>query len=392
MSLHHRRARAAIGAALGVALLAGTAACSTEADSAATDAGSTDSGESAGSAGSEESQTPSDAAGDEPSSSPEAEAGAAWLAGQLDQGLLSYTSQYGPFTDVGMSIDAALALSRVGGHDQEVDRIAAAVAKQLPTYTSYPVGKETHVLAGSLAKAMVLAEETGQDPGDFGGTDLQADLEERVLETGRISDAYDPKNKQDADYANVIGQVFAARALSGADSERADAVVDHLLEQQCEEGWFRQTFTADPQAEDQTCDGDPKASADPDVTALAAIHLTEVAAGDDEVATALDDALGWLADQQADDGSVSGAAPAVANTNTTGLAGWAFTEHDRDQEAAAAATWVGEHQLADGPDAGAVAFDEKALAAAPKGRIKEKQLSQWLLATAQALPALLRLG
>ena len=389
MSLHHRRTRSTIGAALAAALLAGTAACSTEAESRATDA------ETTGSAASEESSGPSDAGSSPstPSSSPEAEAGADWLAGQLEKGLLSYTSQFGPFTDVGMSIDAALALSRVGGHEEEVERIAAAVADQLPTYTSYPVGKETHVLAGSLAKAMVLAEEAGQDATDFGGTDLQADLEERVLESGRISDAYDPGNAQDADYANVIGQVLAARALSAAGSDRSGAVVDFLLEQQCEEGWFRQTFTPDAKAADQSCDGDPKAAADPDVTALAAIHLTELAREDDEVATAVDDALAWLADQQAGDGSVSGTQPAVANANTTGLAGWAFLEHDRAEQADAAATWVAEHQLpADHPDAGAVAFDDKALAAAQKGAIGEKQRSQWLLATVQALPALLRLG
>lgn len=393
MSLHHRRTRTTLGAALAAALLVGTAACSTEADSRAEDsgaAGSAESGEPAesGEAGSSDAQSP---AAEESGTSPEAEAGATWLAAQLDEGLLSYTSQFGPFTDVGMSIDAALALSRVGGHEAEVERIAAAVEEQLPTYTSYPVGKETHVLAGSLAKAMVLADEAGRDPSDFGGTDLQADLEERVLGSGRISDAYDAGNAQDADYANVIGQVFAARALSAAGSGKADEVVDFLLEQQCDAGWFRQTFTADPEAADQGCDGDPEAAADPDVTALAAIHLAEAAAEDDEVATAVDDALAWLAGQQAGDGSVSGASPAVANANTTGLAGWAFGQHGRAEEADAAAGWVAEHQLTDGPDAGAVAFDDKALAAGERG-IKEKQRSQWLLATAQALPALLRAG
>ena len=98
----------------------------------------------------------------------QATSAADWLAGQLDGGLLSYTSEYGPFTDLGMSIDAAVSLAQVGGHDEDVAAIATGVEKGLDSYVEFPSGKGTHVSAGAVAKAAVLAEVAGQEPSDGG--------------------------------------------------------------------------------------------------------------------------------------------------------------------------------------------------------------------------------
>jgi hypothetical protein len=318
----------------------------------------------------------------------QATAAADWLAGELEGGLLSYKSQYGPFTDHGMSIDAAIALERVGGQEKAVASISDAVAGSLGSYTEFPSGKGTHVSAGATAKALVLAQVAGADPTDFGGTDLVADLEGLVGDTGRIADSFPAKSKQDADYSNVIGQVYAARALAEAGSPEADATLDHLLDQQCEDGWFRLDLAPagaeGDQDDDQGCDDDPKAQPDVDTTALAAVHLAAVAEEDDDAAEAVDEALAWLVDQQGEDGAiVSG--PAEANANTTGLAGWAFGEAGDEEAAGAAARWLAGVQA----DNGAVAFDAASLERAPDGDVPASARSQWLLATAQATPALL---
>ena len=333
-----------------------------------------------GAATSSTSDTPSAESG-----SQEATAAADWLAGELEGGLLSYRSEYGPFTDHGMSIDAALALSRVGGHDDAVGSIADAVAGALGSYTEFPSGKGTHVSAGATAKALVLAEAAERDPSDFGGQDLVGTLEGLVTESGRIADSFPEDNRQDADYANVIGQVYAARGLAATGSPEAGAVVGFLLDQQCEAGWFRLSFTADPAAPGQACDDDPKAQPDPDTTALAVVQLSGLAEDDADVASAVDDAVAWLVGQQADDGSLVGSQPATANANTTGLAGWAFGEAGETDAAASAASWVAGVQA----DSGAIAFDQASLDKAAAGRIPPTSRSQWLLATAQAVPALL---
>lgn len=317
--------------------------------------------------------------------SAQATAAADWLAGQLENGLLSYKTEYGPFTDYGMSIDAALALTRTGGHEAEVGAIVDAVARDLHSYIEFPSGDGTHKSAGATAKALVLAEVAGEDPASFGGTDLVSALEDLVLDSGRISDTFPAKNKQDADYANVIGQVFAARGLAEAGSAEAGEAQDYLLAQQCEEGWFRLTFTAATDAGDQSCDADKTAKPDPDTTALAVIQLSALEDPDAEAQAAIDEAARWLAEQQGQDGSVAGAQSPDPNANTTGLAGWALGEAGDAEAAASAADWLSRLQA----ENGAVAYDRAALDQADGGEVPAKARSQWLLATAQSAPALL---
>ena len=100
------------------------------------------------------------------------------------------------------------------------------------------------VYAGATAKAPCSPSTQDKNPRAFGGVDLVSQLEGRVATaapiTGRIQDAYDPSSEFGGDFANVIGQAYAAQALSSAvSSPRASSVVAFLLQQQCDDGYFR---------------------------------------------------------------------------------------------------------------------------------------------------------
>ena len=104
-----------------------------------------------------------------------------------------------------------------------------------------PTPSQLVTYAGPVAKAAVLAQATGAGgAASFGGVDLISRLESRVAGAapvaGRISDAttFD-------DYANTLGQAFAARALMSAGSTKASTVTSFLLKQQCSDGYFRQS-------------------------------------------------------------------------------------------------------------------------------------------------------
>ncbi len=336
-----------------------------------------------------------------PPTGPSAAAGA-WIAGQLGaNGLLP--GQFGPdFPDYGLTIDAALAIDAVGGPQAAVQQIAGAIEENVDSYIGYDYTFEGvryyGDVAGATAKAAVLARTAGADETDFGGTDLVERLESLTIDdgatAGRIFDT--AQGEPDYAYANTISQSFAARALTDAASPEAAAATDFLLAQQCSEGFFRLSFS-DIDAADQTCDSDPDAAGDTDVTAFALLALVEQA-GDPDVDTAIAATVGWLEGTQAADGSFGGGvATESANANSTGLAGWALGEAGADAAAADAAAWVAALQApADtacltGPlaaEAGAIAYDQAALTAGEADGISAELGDQWRRTTAQALPVL----
>lgn len=299
-----------------------------------------------------------------------------WLVAQAPEGV-ARNAQYGT-DDFGLSADIGIALAEVGGYDEEISTIAAAVMENKLAYTSPGFGTITS--AGATAKALVLQQNVdASDPG------LLKQLEGTVAENGRIADKLDTKNKAAADYSNTIGQSYAVWALNNAESKEAAAATEFLAGQQCEEGWFRVTFTADPAA-DQTCDADPKAVPDADATAFALIALSGVASPEAE--KAVEAGVEWLKETQAKDGSFKAATGNIANSNTTGLAGWAFGRAGETEAAEKAATWVADYVVTCGEDAGAVAYDDAALTEAnTKGLTKESE-GMYRLAAAQALPSL----
>ena len=308
-----------------------------------------------------------------------------WLGKQLTDGVV-HNDQF-DFDDLGLTADVALGLDAIGGHRRKVRRISTAVAEQVDAYTAPAEGE---VYAGPVAKAAVLALVAGRDPRSFGGVDLVARLEDRTADSGRIAD-----ESQHGDFANTIGQAFAARALTQVGSNEAAAARGFLLQQQCSEGYFRIAFS-DKAAEDQSCDaagGAPNV----DVTALAVIALEALPTKGRKVRRSVNEAAAWLKSVQKKNGSFEpgDSAEEGRNANSTGLAAWALGETGRCAVAAKAATWVKGLQvrgkLAGTPfagDKGAIAYDKAAYAAAESAGITDATRDQWRRTTAQATPGL----
>lgn len=319
-----------------------------------------------------------------------ARAGAAWLSGELERGLL-HNEEF-DFADYGLSIDAAFALAEVGKRGK-VARIAKAVAADVGSYTTGADFAPGDVYAGATAKAATLAIVADRDPASFGGLDLIAQLEGLVAPSGRIGD-----QSEFGDFANVVGQSYAAWALTAASSDRAKAVVSYLLDQQCKQGYFRLDFTADAAAADQTCSGARGAQRRPDTdaTAIATLALREVPATK-KVTKAINRSARWLAKTQRDNGGFGGGTTTEKpNTNSAGLAGWALGDLGFDEQAAQAAAFVRRHQAVSiggctdklKRETGAIGYDARAVRKAASDGITDTTSDQWRRASTQALPVL----
>ncbi|MGA8845164.1 MAG: prenyltransferase/squalene oxidase repeat-containing protein [Nocardioides sp.] len=304
-----------------------------------------------------------------------------------------HNDQY-DFDDYGLSIDVALALDTADEQLPTVQAVGDRLAKHVEEYTAPGFGTVTS--AGSTAKAVALAGAVGADPNAFGGTDLVAQLETTVTDSGpargRIQDVLDPKEAAAADYANVVGQAYAVLGLTGVESPEAGPAADFLVAQQCADGWFRLDFTKDVKAADQSCEGDRTSKPDLDTTAFAirALRLSDSA----QASRAVNSAVAWLSEQQAPDGSFDGGSTAsTPNTNSTGLAGTALGEAGETEAAERAATWVFGRQALDCQKVepavvGAIAYDDAGAAAAVQNGIGVKTADQFRRASAGALPVL----
>ena len=324
-------------------------------------------------------------------------AGAAWLESQLNDGVIHYDDGTYSFDDLALSADVGFALEAVGGHDDTVAQIVAAVAPRAHDewYTSTYDGVTT-LYAGSLAKAAAFAQATGADPTAFGGQDLITTLEGTVAGPGPTAGRFQDENNDYGD-TNTFGQAYAAEALDAAGSTSAASVTAFLLEQQCSGGWFRLNF-ADRGAAAQSCDGGPAADSEPDTDATAIALTALVSMHDDALVPAIQRAEQWLLDTQHANGSWGGGPTTeVANANSTGLAGAVLGQLGDTQAAQDAAALVRAHQLARvgacapyrAADLGAVAYDDATRSALTSGVDADATTQdQVRRATAQALPVL----
>jgi hypothetical protein len=320
-----------------------------------------------------------------------------WLTGQLDEGLLAYRTDFGPYTDYGLSIDAAMAMAATDD-TETVQEINEAVAAGLESYISGDaLGDPGSTYAGPAAKTLVMAQLAGDDPSSYGGLDLVETVESVTSSDPVIAGRLEDKSTF-GDNANVLGQTMAARGLAEAGSARAGDALAFLLEQQCSEGYFRLSFTPDKKADDQSCDAgtDDESAPDVDTTALAVLSLQNLTDQAD-VPEALDRAIAWLVEQQGENGAFRGGTDAAAdNSNSTGLAGWALGSQGETDAAESAAAWVRSLQAGAAGDCaawhegqvGAIAYDQAAYDAAGDKGITGKAMGQWMRATAQALPVL----
>ena len=312
-----------------------------------------------------------------------------WLARQLATGVV-HNNQFG-VDDYGLTADTALALKSVGGHRKALRKTRKALAANVDSWVS----PGSDVYAGSVAKAAVVAKALGGKPKSFGGVNLVKQLSATVTPSGRNKGRIRDTSSF-GDYANTIGQAYAARALSTAHSPKARSVVRFLLAQQCAKGYFRLNFAA-PTAASQKCDPSDRAGspADPDATALAVLNLSTIKHPSAKVRTSLKKATRWLKRQQRKNGSfIGGPTTATPNANSTGLAGTALGAVGACKQARKAATWVKRLQVgakaggALAHEHGAIAYDRAALSAARSTGITSTSQDQWRRATAQAAPAL----
>jgi hypothetical protein len=327
-----------------------------------------------------------------------ADTGADWLGRQLTNGLV-HNDQYDS-EDFGLTADTALALKAIGGHRATVRQIRAALSQHVDSWTTGLDYGSDDVYAGSVAKAVVVAETTGADPRSYGSVNLIRRLQQRVSSVAPVAGRIQDKSGY-GDYANTIGQSFAARGLSVAGAPKAAAATTFLLKQQCAAGFFRLNFAA-PTTAKQGCDaGTATTSApDTDVTALAVLNLQALPRKSKAVRAAIADAVGWLRAHQKRNGSFGGGtATESSNTNSTGLAGWALGSAGACTPASRAASWVRDLQVrgavAGTPLAGqqgAIAYNAEAYRAGQTDGITTPSQDQWRRATTQAAPALVNLN
>ncbi|MBC2933251.1 prenyltransferase/squalene oxidase repeat-containing protein [Nocardioides sp. zg-1228] len=317
-----------------------------------------------------------------------ARAATGWLATQLTGGVI-HNDTY-DFDDLGLTMDIGLSMDEVGGDQAMVRQIRSSLAGRVEEYAA-PSATERY--AGSLAKSMVFAQVSGADPRTYGGVDLVAQTEARVVASGPSAGRLRDESAY-GDYANLFGQALAARGLSVAGSAKAAATTDFLLQQQCASGYFRVLFTPDATAADQSCvDGtDP---ADTDATAFAVVQLAKVSPRPAAVDRAITRAVEWLATTQRADGSFGGSPfTPDPNTNSTGLAASAFAVTGACERSGRAADWVATLQVGAQPDGspladeeGALAYDRAALDGAATAGIGAGR-DQWWRATVQAVAGL----
>jgi hypothetical protein len=326
------------------------------------------------------------------------DSGSAWLAKQLTDNLAvteyrdDFTDPENPqwvtYTDAGLTADVAVAYDVLGVRSRKVENIGEALTPEISGWTG------DGAYANSVAKAAVTATVTGQDPTAWGGLDLVAELEARTADAGQITGRVED-DTAGTDYASAIGQAYAARALAQAGSSQADEALAFLLQQQCEEGFFRLGFSPKA-AEDQSCDAAADAKPNVDVTALTVITLASLPVQTEAVTAARRAALAWLKDAQRPNGSFrTGDSAEPANTNSTGLAAWALGDASRCGAAEKAAGWVRGLQVRGNVkgtelvgEKGAIAYDTSAWEIARKKGIKRIARDQWFRASAQALPGL----
>ena len=295
-----------------------------------------------------------------------------------------------------------MALSTVASQSGTVTAINNSLEPRIAEYVGDGT-KESY--AGPLAKAATFARVAKKNPTSYGGINLITRLEERTANVptdrhgaehagrtalaGRIFD-----KSEYGDYANVVGQSYAVRALTLANSTEAGAARDFLLKQQCASGYFRADFDKADVPNQSCTEGVAGSAADPDATALAVINLVESGDKSPAVVGALAKAGTWLADRQRGSGAFRAAAPvSKINTNTTALGGYALGLLKNRDAALKAALWVRKNQPVDKykcrtaltKDTGAVAYRKDRATGAKTSGIPAEARDEWRRATAQAI-------
>lgn len=290
--------------------------------------------------------------------------------------------------DWGLTADAVLALAAGGRTDEPPTATAIGQLRDhVASYVTWDDLGPTYSgvrLAGPLGKLLLAAVATGNDPNAFGGWDLEAETRSTMQTTGAQAGRFSDINPYSTDTSNGFGQALVMLGLSYTAGGVPTQAVTFLLAQQCPSGGFRLFY-----ATGTGCTDD--ASADSDTTALALQALLSVDPTPD-TATAVDDAVTWLASRQLPDGAWGGTGPtAAANSNSTGIITQALRAAGRTDLAELGAAWIAGVQISPevtGPastDGGAIAYNPATHTAALASGIPPFQRDQWRRATTQAV-------
>ena len=264
------------------------------------------------------------------------QAAAGWLARQMvNSTYLTVTFGGVTYPSQGLTIDGIFAFAATGTARGYASRAIAWLAR--PHILSGYIGSGTESYAGPTAKLMLAAEVTGQNPAAFGGVNLPARLAKLLTPSGRYSD-----HSKFGDFSNAFSQslaIIATKRLGGAPA----SAVRFLASSECADGGFPLDFAQ------QSCVSYPDATA-LDVQAL-------LAAGKRGPAMR---GLRWLASVQQPDGGFIAPPGTASNSNSTGLAGEAFTAGGWSRQAASARKFLFSVQIGCSgkvANRGAIAYD-----------------------------------
>ncbi|WGX98562.1 prenyltransferase/squalene oxidase repeat-containing protein [Nocardioides sp. L-11A] len=286
-------------------------------------------------------------------------AAANWLVGELDAtGLLH--------GDVAKTIDFALALKEIGGHQATLAKIASGVDGKLDAYAVDGV---------SYAQASLFYRAVGVDPATKAGN-LVTKLEGAVDDTS---------GEMVYPWGGAWSQALAVRALDAANSTETDDATDSLIDDfECPSGGWGYWDGAHT-----SC------TADPDNTADMLFALLPQKGKSAKIDDAIARGISWLKAAQKADGSFEAY---EVNASSTGLAGQALARAGAAPEAERAALWLRGRQVAgsscDGKlaaEGGAVGFSDQVVAEGRTDGIDPAAPGtgyDWYLATAQSIVAL----
>lgn len=332
---------------------------------------------------------------------PAARATAAWLIRELDDGRMpGPTPTPDQPYDWGLTIDTLWALHAAGTGRATAERIVQQVDRNAGDYMGVKLFNDTKVRkAGQTAKLLLAAIVAGKNPRAFGRVmradgsvaSQRYDLREETLalvaksgpSKGRISD-----RGVGIDNTNLFSQALAVMGLArsgGVDR----TLVDYLLKQQCDAGYFRMfdRNARSCQVDQDRPDGDGTAMG---IQAL----LTAKDNGVTGLDSAIERGLAWMLRVQASDGSFGGGVTTeAANTNSTGLIAQTLAALKKTAAYRKARRWVlgltvknSDARGGLSGEAGAIAYNRSSFEAARSAGVAGRD--QWRRASAQAIFAL----
>lgn len=291
--------------------------------------------------------------------------GAAWLDRQINsQGFVPAASGAPSYSN---TVDAALALAAAKDRGTAYSNAVSYMAAHVDNYVKDSGGADQ---PGSLGKLAMLAKSAGQDPTNFGGSNLI----QRLRQTKQANGLF---GTQDPTFDGAFRQSIALLGFAAANASPPSDSVQWLKDQQCpDKGW--QAYRADTTQPCTPTDTATFAGEDTNSTAIAAQALDALGA-----AFSKGNPLDFLKDAQNSDGGLGFLKGTATDADSTGLSIQAIIAGGEDPTAGRWAVAGGTPMSAllalqvASPDADRGAFDFQ----------QENPLKPNFLATVQAVPA-----